>query len=632
MGLLDLLPNANRAADIAATGGVGLWEWDIAAGKFWFSEYAKFLLRTGNNQPVLAEVQKQLYIEDQDVFARAFEGVAENAQPFEIMVRVQSKVDHFRWLRWRGQVRRLGEGLRLTGTIQDVHDERLIQLELEFTQDMLNEAQRIARLGSWQYDILSDRLFWSAETFNIFGRDISLGAPQGDSQARYFDNEDYKILRQKAQIAVQSGHPYQADLHAVRDDGHAIMVRIIGRPIFDRAGKASLVAGTIQDITDWTDLKQAHARAEENQRTQSQFLASVSHEIRTPMNAIFGMAQMLLMAALPPQQMEQTRVILSAARDLLAIIDDLLDLAKVEAGHMTLENIPFDLHETLREVTVLHAGKIYGKDLEFIVNLSPDVPQMIEGDPLRLKQVVGNLLSNAAKFTRQGQITLTITHALAVGTPMLRFTISDTGIGIPSHRLASVFQKYVQAETSTARQYGGSGLGLAICRELVELMGGEIHVTSSEQTGTQFWFDVPLHAASGGAAVTLDANILLLEPSKAAADNIIAQLQSLGAKVTGVTQAEELLKILSKHKTATHVLIADHKQYNANDLAIDVRKMASPGQLLGLVLLTLPITQNVMNDGFDAIMLKPALPHELYRAIVTAQKAAAENRKESIKP
>jgi len=615
--------NANRAADIAATGGIGLWEWDIGAGKFWISEYAKFLLRTNNNQPSLADVQAQLYNEDHDTFARAFEGIAEGAQPFEIMVRVQSKADHFRWLRWRGQVRRFGEGLRLTGTIQDVHEERLLQLELEFTQDMLNEAQRIARLGSWQYDIVADRLFWSAETFNIFGRDISLGPPQGDSQARYFDYEDFNRLRLKAQAAVQSGHPYQADLRAIRDDGHNIMVRVIGRPIFDRAGKASLVAGTMQDITDWTDLQQAQARAEENQRTQSQFLASVSHEIRTPMNAIFGMAQMLLMAPLRPQQLEQARVVLTAARDLLAIIDDLLDLAKVESGHMTLETISFDLHEALREVTVLHAGKIYGKELEFIVNLAPDVPRMVEGDPLRIKQVVGNLLSNAAKFTRQGQITLNITREDNAGKPTIRFTVSDTGIGIPSHRLSSVFQKYVQAEVSTARQYGGSGLGLAICRELVELMGGEIHVTSSEHNGTQFWFDIALPMSACETEKDLKADVLLLEPSKAAAENISAQLKSLGAAVTVMGHADELLKHLSKHKNITHILIADHPQYDANALAMDVRKATFARGAPGLVLLTLPITQTVINDGFDAIMLKPALPHELRRALLAAEKSAA---------
>ena len=627
--------NSGRAADIAAAGGVGLWEWHADAGRFWFSDYAHKLLQLGDVIPSLVEIQKRIYTQDQGAFLRAFTNAVATDQALEITLRLQMQPEKFRWLRWRGQMKQIGDEECLTGTVQDVHDEKLTQLELEFTQEMLNEAQKIARLGSWQYDIVSEHFFWSEETFNIFGRDIALGPPQGVAQYRYFDRDDFDAFKEKERAAIQSGHPYQSDLHGLRDDGHAIMVRIIGRPVFDHAGNPYLIVGTIQDITDWTDLQQAHARAEENQRTQSQFLASVSHEIRTPMNAIFGMAQLLLRANLPPQQTEQVRVVLTAARDLLAIINDLLDLARMESGHMAVESLPFDLLEMLREVTVLHGSKIYNKRLDFIVELAPLLPRMVEGDALRLKQVIGNLLSNAEKFTRHGQITLKVTIEGQAGPQtILRFTVTDSGVGIPPHRLASVFQKYVQAENSTAREYGGTGLGLAICRELVQLMGGEIHVTSDGQTGTRFWFDVPLHPIPNDVEPPTHARILLLEPSAIEAENLQAQLHAIGAQVVVISHVDNLLPALTSAAAQggfTHVLIADNERYGANIIATAVRA-SMPTEMPGLILLALPITQTLTNDEFDAISLKPALPHELRRVLLAASKNPSEVDEKTASP
>lgn len=615
-----------RIAGIAAAGDIGLWEWDPAKGKFWLSEFAKALLKL-SGPSTLPEIEKRIFIEDQAKFLDAFTDAVAN-ENFEIHVRVEVKPEYFRWMRWKGGPRR-GEERKLSGTLQDVHEEYLTQTELKFTQEMLSEAQKIARLGSWQYDIAADRVFWNEETYTIFGRDISLGPPQGDMQYRYFEREDLEALHQKAQTALQSGHPYEADLRAIRDDGHRIMVRMIGRPLFDRSGNPYLVVGTIQDITDWVDLRRAHEQAQENQRVQNQFLASVSHEIRTPMNAIFGMAQLLLMAKIPPQQAEQAKVILTAARDLLAIINDLLDLAKVEAGHMQLENISFDLPEMIREVTVLHASKIYGKGLEFIVNMDNNLPQMVEGDPLRLKQVIGNLLSNAAKFTKEGSITLRVSSEGQAGPQqVLRFTVTDTGVGIPPHRLVHVFEKYVQAEASTAREYGGTGLGLAICRELVELMGGEIHVTSAEKTGTSFWFNVPIYQLLGDVVQGVHANPLVLEPSPAAAENLAHQFEKLGVRATIVSQVDNLLPALSGN--FSHIMISDHPQYDANNLAASVHHaIQKRDPRPQVVLLAMPHTQNVSSDAFDAITLKPILAHELHRVLAPVAITGADKQKSS---
>lgn len=629
-GMFGAGKKSERIAAIAGAGDIGLWEWDADKGRFWLSEFSKALLKLSGS-PTLPEIEKHIFIDDQAKFLAAFTDAARD-QPFEITVRVEVKKEYFRWMRWRGGPRRNGEEMRLAGTLQDIHDEHLTQTELNFTQEMLSEAQKIARLGSWQYDIPSDRLFWNEETFRIFGRDISLGPPQGEMQYRYFERADLDALRQKAQTALQSGHPYEADLRALRDDGHQIMVRMIGRPLFDRSGNPYLVVGTIQDITDWVDLRRAHEQAEENRQIQNQFLANVSHEIRTPMNAIFGMAQLLLMAKLPPQQAEQAKVILTAARDLLSIINDLLDLAKVEAGHMQIENIPFDLPEMLREVTVLHGSKIYSKGLEFLVQMQDGLPQMIEGDPLRLKQVIGNLLGNAAKFTKQGQITLNVSSEGRVDQKqILRFTVTDTGVGIAPHRLAHVFEKYVQAEASTAREYGGTGLGLAICRELVELMGGEIHVSSDEKTGTSFWFDLPIHALPDSENVHVAAYPLVLEPSAEAAENLMQQFNRIGVRATVISHVDSLLPALNNN--FTHVIISDSTQYDANNIAASVHHAAMKlPERPQLILLALPTTQTVTSDAFDAITLKPTMVHELRRVLAPVDLNEATRRQKSQRP
>ncbi len=608
------------SADIASAGGIGLWEWNPGTGEFWFSDYAQKLLQLGNVKPTLVNVQKNIFLDDRGKFLQAFTDTFQT-EPVLMVIRIQTQPEYYRWIRWHGAWHEKDDHRYLRGTLQDVHEERLTQLELEFTQEMLSEAQRIARIGSWQYDLVSKHLFWSEESFNIFGRDMSLGAPQHKNQYRYFDPAAAELLRARAKDAVNLSRPYEIDVRAIRDDGREITVRIIGRPLFDKGGNPYLLIGTVQDITDWVDLKTAKAQTEQNQKAQSQFLASVSHEIRTPMNAIFGMVQLLLRADLPKRQAEQAKVILSAATDLLALINDLLDMAKLESGHLTLETIAFDLPENLREITVLHGGKIYGKNLEFIVDVDPRLPRRVEGDPLRLKQVIGNLLSNAAKFTKEGHITLRVSVEGHAGpNVIIRFSVEDTGIGIPPHRLSSVFEKYVQAEISTAREYGGTGLGLSICQELVQMMGSEIQVTSDGGLGTRFWFDIPLLPLPAELDPPLEARVLVLEPSDISAQNLQPILKQLGCSVDIVTSPQLLLSALNAARAEqkySHVIISDHPKYDSNAVGASVRALAGMGAIK-LVLLTLPITQTLSNDVFDAILLRPVFAHDLRRALKVA--------------
>ena len=273
-------------------------------------------------------------------------------------------------------------------------------------------------------------------------------------------------------------------------------------PLFDESGKVVGTTGIAQDISERKryeeDLVRAREAADCANHAKSAFLANMSHEIRTPMNGIIGMNQLLLDHRLDGNQRRYAEVVRDSANSLLAILDDILDFSKIEAGKLELETVDFDVRAIVEGVADLMAAKAQEKGLELLCLIQPEIPSGLRGDPVRLRQVILNLLGNAVKFTEAGEVTLQVRLEAAGSTVTLRFEVTDTGVGVPEDKQSLLFQPFSQVDTSTTRRQSGTGLGLSIVHKLVELMGGQVGFESRTGQGTRVWFTASFQRVSGG--------------------------------------------------------------------------------------------------------------------------------------
>ncbi|MBF0432926.1 MAG: response regulator [Fibrobacteria bacterium] len=351
-------------------------------------------------------------------------------------------------------------------------------------------------------------------------------------------------------------------------------LKVSADPVYDDDNNFLFVIHTMEDITEQKmnadNLKLAMYKAESSSRAKSQFLANMSHEIRTPMNGVLGMSHLLLNAGLDSKQMDFAKTINESARELLGLINDILDYSKLDAGKMDIECTDFDLRLLLDNMYNHFSFQTGQKGLDFTYSIAPEVPSFLKGDPSRLRQLLNNYVSNAVKFTDKGTIAIHVKHTgIKNGKEILRFEVNDTGIGIQEDSIPLLFESFSQVDESFTRKYKGTGLGLAICKQISMLMDGEVGVESKIGEGSCFWFTVVLerqHSEEKEKIVDSwnklfeEAHVLIADSNKQRHNELIAMMNTWGCKYESATNVEMAIKKLkeaSAKKTPFKVVIAD---------------------------------------------------------------------------
>ncbi|HEX3914703.1 MAG TPA: response regulator [Steroidobacteraceae bacterium] len=531
-------------------------------------------------------------------------------------------------------------------------ERRLAEEVIRSAEARLKRATRGANDGLWELDVAS-REMWVSEHFaEMFGFDQQefLGTRQ-----KFFEilqPEDSARVREAIERTIRDDVLVDVEVRATTCGGAVRWYRIRGALERNADGVPLTVSGSQRDITQRQQYALALLEATETaaaaNKAKSQFLANMSHEIRTPMNGVIGMIELLLETPLNPMQLDYAETVRDSAAALLTVINDILDFSKVEAGKLELEMLDMDMRDTVEDVARLLAIQAHAKGLEVIALIDPSLPDLVRGDAGRLRQVLLNLGGNAVKFTHKGEVSIEckVVQKDERGV-IIRCEIRDTGMGIPASRIDALFKAFTQVDASTTRRFGGTGLGLSIVKRLVELMDGEVGVSSEEGLGSTFWFTARMGAAGNTAKVRpappielRGQRIIIVDDNMTNRKVLMGQLSLCAMDAVCASSADEALSLM-RHAAAAQrpfeVALLDHQMPGCDGATLGKTILAEPA-LCGarLILLT---SSGQRGDGrmfselgFAGYLLKPVTHRDLTDCLMMVLGTQAEGWRMATQP
>ena len=537
----------------------GVWYWDIRAKTLTFSVRSKTMLgyQPHEIEDTLEAFTALVHPDDVPRMMASLQAHLTRREPYEIELRVRHKSGDWRLIHSRGVAwwNEQGRPLYMSGSQMDITQERAAISELRDANAFLAAIQEHIPLGltvkSMAGASRDQFVVWNAGSERIAG--LRAADVLGRTAHQLLPKKVADEMVRTDRAACEQRLPIEVPCFGITSvvDGCERAIRMLKVPMFGPDGDVRWMLAITEDVTARQRAEQeresALERAQAASLVKSRFLANMSHEIRTPMNGVLGLISLALDGELPNETRDLLASAQASADHLLCIINDILDLSKIEAGRVVLEAIPFSLRDLVRDSVLIVAPKAEEKGLALVVDVAPDVPDDVRGDPVRVRQILTNLVGNALKFTEAGEVRVVVSLELGAPSgiePRVVLAVADTGIGITPDKLATLFTPFVQADGETTRRFGGTGLGLAICRELARQMGGDTTARSVLGSGSCFEAIVPLPPNAPIEEPPLrDVGILLAGGPGAGGEATARALRGMGARVLDIGDGSDEVAI-----------------------------------------------------------------------------------------
>lgn len=650
-----------RLQQALGASNTGLWEWNTETNEVRLSREWKGQL--GYEEAELPDAfeswESRLHPDDRpSAVAYARDYSRNQTGVFRHDFRLRHKDGTYRWIESQAAFVTEPDGrrVRLLGAHTDITAHKEAEVALRASENRLRLTIEIATDGLWDWDLITQQAYYSPSWMRLLGlEDQEIPLNNIFDWKTRVHPDDRPWVEQALDDHLSGRMASFVIEHRVRHrSGEWKWFAMRGKVTrWNEEGRPACMMGAMTDITERRladaalaqaslelekknhELEQARDNALSAAKVKSEFLATMSHEIRTPMNGIIGMTGLLLDTPLSDEQKEYADMVRRSGEHLLDVINDILDFSKIEAGKLDMEHLDFDVRTAIEDTVALVAERAYAKGLEIACLVQSDVPTGLHGDPGRLRQVLVNLLSNAIKFTERGDVILTVSLAADAegGTAtdlVVKFEVTDSGIGLTPEQQAKLFQPFTQADGSTTRKFGGTGLGLAICKKLVELMGGQIGVNSTDGQGSTFWFTVRCATRSGDArhvspspASRPGSRTLIVDDHAMSRQMLEYQLRAKGLAYDSAesgARALDLLRNAAERGEPFDLAILDSQMPHMDGLELARRiKAESPISATRLILLASlgrrGDAKAAQDAGIAAYLTKPIRQSQLYECL-----------------